>query len=423
MRRRIGWRILLGLGLLLIAGGALRFHARAGRADRLLHEGRDALGRGEWDRAWQCADRLEQGGDGPLGRLLRGESWLEIGRQELARGAGGDGERARLAFRRALAELTRIRGGAPADEVTVLAAECLLRLDQHRPAAVALKAVIRRNPDHKGAHRLLAAVYIDLNSPADAVAHLREWGRLDPAAGLPFRWIGFFHKSYNRPDEAAEAYREACQRTLEPGVRAEVVRELAETLLAGPGAYREALGVLAECPGPSARGAEVLALRGECHRGLGQTGEAKRLADQALQSAPHLPRALRLRAALHLDENQPDSARPLLEESLRQEPHDLATRHQLILACTQAGDAAAAARHRRLAEESRRYWDRVSRLHRAAQARPWDGAVRREIAELCLKIQRPAEALMWVRAALACDPDDPVAQHLLARLPAGEGPR
>jgi tetratricopeptide (TPR) repeat protein len=413
---RLAWPIVLGLCAALGAGAVYAFAAQAGQPARLLREGRAALESGDGRHVARCIDLLERHGQLSYARLLRAEMRVAAGRRHLA---DADAAGAESAFRRALDELGHIHGGPDAGDVTVLAAECLVRLGRRRLATDALTDLARQEPDRREAHRWLAAVYIDLNAPADAIRHLREWGRLDPHAGRPFRWVGFFCKNMNQPGPAAEAYRTALQRQLEPALRSDVVRELAETLMEGDGAYQEALEVLAGCPEPCARQPQVLALRAECLWGLGQAEEAAAAADEALRSAPPSARALCLRAKIHLADGQVDAARVLLDEALRLEPHDLAARQHRLAVAVRSGDAAAVEQQRGLLEESRGHWDQLSRLHREAQQRPWDGPLRRQIAELCLKVNRPAEARLWLQATLACDPDDPAAQQLLARLPPG----
>src|SRR5262245_38028991 len=120
------------LGLILVLGllAAARVVAsqmRPSNAADLLRQGRSALDRGEWDRAAQCVERLGQLGQSDYQHLLRGEMLLRGGRQ----GNAGRPDEARKSFRLALEELTQIREGPP-EEVAVLAAECLVRLDQPR---------------------------------------------------------------------------------------------------------------------------------------------------------------------------------------------------------------------------------------------------------------------------------------------------
>src|SRR5262249_11577182 len=154
-------------------------------------------------------------------------------------------------------------------------------------------------------------------------------------------------------------------------------------------------------------------------RGRARPREAAHAAAGAWAWAPPSARALCLRARIPLADGQVDAAQVLLDEALRLEPHDLAARQQRLAVAVRSGDAAAAEQQRGLLEESRGHWDQLSRLHREAQQRPWDGPPRRQIAEPRPKGNRRAEARLWLQAALACDPDDPAAKMLLARLPPG----
>jgi tetratricopeptide (TPR) repeat protein len=410
---------------------AYRFYAT--RASYLLRQGQAALERGDWDEAQRQAERLEKRGHVQEAHLIRGEAWLREGRalQGKAEQAASlkQALRARLqaqaqnAFRNALKELSQIRDeGAVTLPGTVQAAECLYHLNEKRLAADVLTAVVKRRPDDRDAHHWLAAIYFDLNSPLDAVEHLKEWGRLDPDNGVPYRWIAFFYKDYNRPAQAIEAYREAWRRTLAPDLRVAVVREWAETLIAAQADYLAALDVLNQCPEEARQSSRMLVLRAECLLwGRGQHEEASRLLDQALQADPDLVEALLLRARLFLDHDQPHQAVTLLEKAVRLDPHEVKCRQALMEACRRVGDLGQADKHQRLLEELRADRERLSKLHQAAIASPWDDAVRYEIGILCRKLNRTQEARTWFQAALTCNPGNRKVQQALAEMsnPAG----
>jgi tetratricopeptide (TPR) repeat protein len=155
---------------------------------------------------------------------------------------------------------------------------------------------------------------------------------------------------------------------------------------------------------------------------LGRHDEATRLADEALQAAPDLPAALLTRGGFHLDADAAAAARPLLERAAQLTPHDLAVLTKLASACDQLGDREAAAAHRRALDRTTALRERMTRLHVQAEQRPWDPSPRREAAQVCRDLRRSEEALMWARAAFACDPTDPANRELLAAL-GDPGPR
>jgi predicted Zn-dependent protease len=403
-------KLLLPLVLLaLLPLGLVLYHLYATRTPYLMAQAHAALERGDWEEAGRLASILDQRGPPAAARLVRGKTWVYAGRA-----AGPGNARAADSFRRALGELTRLRdGGELGLEGSVLGAECLVRLGEQKLAAEALTAVVERQPDQKEAHRLLAAIYIDLNSPFDAIEQLREWARLDPSTGRPYRWIGFFYKDYQRPAEAVEAYREACRRELEPADRTAVCEELAETLCDAQGAYQAALDTLAEGPAELQDRPAIQLLRGRCLWGLGRPADAVALLESALRQDRHLPKVLLWRAKLWLAEGQPRAALPLLEEAVTLDPGDLECRQYLMQTYGLVGQRQRAEQERKLAEELKGYKDRLTQLHEQARRTPWDDHVRCQIAELCERVHRPAEARMWREAALACNPGNQEARaHL-----------
>ena len=299
--------------LLATAGTLYRAHTTG--ASSLLKRGRAALDLGDMDEAERCLDLLEERGYRDETHFLRGEVWLRKARLAPETSALVPTAAAPSSLRRALHELAQVRDGEPlAQEGAVLRAECLVRLGQRRAAAELLQTVIQQNPDHREAHQWLAAIYIDLNSPFQALTHLREWGRLDPRNGRPYRWIGWFlSKDYGKQQEAIEAYQDACRRELDPALRAEVVKELAESLVEGPADYQAALDTLTQCPELLTR-PEVLTLRGQCLWALGKQAEAVELVETALRAYPELPQALRLRGKMFLADGQAKAAVPVLEK-------------------------------------------------------------------------------------------------------------
>jgi tetratricopeptide (TPR) repeat protein len=423
-------RIFLVLGsLVFILGGVIAWRLYTTRTAYLLERGQAALERSDWDEAARLMRALDKKDPPSASRLFRGKTWTYLGRAAWQEGtsasvsAGSGDARAQDAFRHALAEFTRLRDAGPLGlEGTVLGAECLLLLGERRLAAETLTTVVSRQPDSKDAHRLLAAIYMDLNSPFDAIEHLQEWARLDPGTGRPYRWIGFFYKDYQRPADAALAYQEALRRSLEPSQMMAVLKELAETQIEGLANYKAALDTLDQAERiASPLSPDLRVLRARCLLGLGRSTEAVVELDSALQQDPTLPPALLARAKMFLVDGQPRAALPLLETAVRVDPNDLESRQFLMQAYGQVGDRERAERERQRVEELKGYKDRLTKLHEQAQRKPWDDQVRYQIADLCRTINRPAEARMWLEAALACNPNNMKARQLLDKIPAPDG--
>jgi tetratricopeptide (TPR) repeat protein len=414
MTRRRWLLVLAALALVLLGAGGAVYRYRTTTPEYLLARGRGALERGDVDEALRLADRLRRAGHEAHGLLLRGESWLLV-----AQATGGTGwVSPPEALRKALDALGGVQADGPVGaEAAVRAGECLVRLGEHRVAAEVLNRVVRRDPDQREAHRWLAAVYIDLNSPTEAIRHLTEWGRLGPEEGRPYRWVGFFYKDYQNPEAAIPAYREALARRLTPDLRADVVRELAELLLDARADYQGALDTLEGCPAEYAGGPAVRLFRAEGLWGLGRREEAEKLTDGVLATDPDYPRALRVRARMYLATDRPRQARPLLEKCVALAPLDLSARQNLLEVCHQLQDDEAFKAQRRKYEEVRGLSKQLTLLYLTARDRPWDDWARYEAARLCLQLNRVGEARTMLRAALACNPTNWEARRLLEKLP------
>jgi tetratricopeptide (TPR) repeat protein len=476
VRRWKGPLILLGLIAIVTAGGVIAYRLAKPTADSLLGQARTALDHGDRREAVRLARLLERQGHEDHARLVRGEALVRDGRVALERaatltrshetqlglqmlldGAAWCGlptaplqvvylhqprtlppllalspwmpqrleldARARTLFEEAVAEFRKLQEQALVVEGAALAGECLVRLRElgvevpPQETVKALTFVIEHNPDHLAAHRWLASTYIDLHAIPYALRHLQEWGRLDPADGRPFRWLGFFHyKDQEHYGEAIEAYLQALARRLEPAVRAEVARELAEVWVESRANFQAALDALAQCPEPYAQEPEVVLLRAECLDGLGRHAEAVALAEKVLRTHPDLHRAVLLRGKMYLDEDRPRAALPLLEKAVRLDPYDPRGRHQLAAAYELLGDVKRAEEQRQASAKLKAHKDRLVKLHLEAINQPWNDHLRYELAVLFLQVQRVAEARVWLRAAVTCNPNNQQARQLWARL-------
>lgn len=325
------------------------------------------------------------------------------------------------AFRQGLAKLAKIQDDGPIGvEGTILAAECLLRLDEKRLAEEGLKALIKRHPDNMEAHRFLSVIYIDLNSLGWAVKHLQEWARLDPTNGLPYRWIGSFQKDNNQEGDAIKAYEDALARHLNPDIRADALKELALIYLQSQGNPTQAFEILAQGTEAFQNDPDILALRVECLVGMGRDAEALALAEQALHENPQNSKILVLRARNYINENKPDQSLPLLEQAVRIDPYDLGSQALLMNTYAQL-------QKKDLADQQKKQVDEVTKIHATmaslrdnANKAPWDDRPCLDLGATLIKIGRPDDARTWLQAALARNPNNVKARRLLGQLPSKE---
>ena len=466
----------------LVIGGGFWFYYRT-RPDQVLDRAREALSQGDRHRALALAARLERGGHVDYARFIRGENSMRLGRQAMTDAervsaqflvhehlsflarlgatvagaplAGGSsmqatvpasGRRTRLAepwsekarlfrdeacaaFFAAYDELGRVDEQSPLGfDASVMAAEALIRVKElGRPiptqdAVNRLRRIIDRDPNRVDAHRWLALLYIDLNAVDLALKELDAVARLDPNDGRPLRMKGYLLKDFLKVGPAVEAYREALKRNLQPHVRAEVVEELGR-LLIKDGKAKEALAVLDQCPPLFQGSARMLALRAEVLWNLRQFDEATRLVQSALRIDPDLRPALRLRARMYIDRDQPAKAIPFLKRLLTLEPYDHRSRHQLAILYQTLGDEKAAAEQLRLRERTHQIKLKLTDLSARAAQKPWDDELRVQIAEKWLEMGGTVEARMWLRAALLCNPRNEKARRLLRQLQQGARPK
>jgi tetratricopeptide (TPR) repeat protein len=452
---RSGWLrfllLALILGLLLgVPAAVIGYRSYRYRSDVLLEKGKQSLAGGDLGEAERIARALANGRHDSAAHLLRGRILLKQGKlamdnaeppfpyegiqqagQLVLGGCGFSGYSPALRgvacvsaalvqqpfpwsipggddFQATLHEFVQILDDDPlAAEATILASECLVRLEERRPAAMALHQLVDRQPDNVDAHRWLAAIYIDLKSPKPAVEHLRQWVRLDPGNARPNRWLGFFSREESEDSsESIAAYRRALELGLEPLDRAAVLRELAETLLTFGVDYQAVLDTLAM--GSNAFQSEplILLLRAECLVGLGKRDEAVRLLDELLKEHSALPTAILLRAKIYLQEDQPQAAIQLLEKLVSLHPNNYAGRHNLMLAYQLNKDERKAAEQKRQLDRLLATRERIAELQKQAAKNPWNARARHELALIYSSISRP-EALAWIQAAFACSPGDP----------------
>lgn len=376
-----------GVFLLAVAGGAAAWWHHTTQPEYRLRRGQDALRRGDLDRADKMALLLEADGAYDQAHLLRGEMLLR-GRR----------------YAEALAEFNQIRDqGDIRRAAAALSGQCLLYLKNPREAERAFLFVLSEDPNHVDAHRGLAVVYYDQGAMPLAMAHLEQVTRLDPKDGRPYRTLGLMYKDLDDRAKAVEAYRAALARDLGPEAAEEARLELAEVLLKQL-QHEAALQALEPLGPRTADAPRAVALRAEALWGLGREADARALLDRTLAQHPGVPALLRVRGRLYLAADNPQEAAALLERAVAQDRHDFAARFLLAQAYERLNRAADAAEQRRLGQQTQDYYTEMSKLTREALGRPWDAPVRRRLAEVCQKLDRPELAAMWQEAAAACPP-------------------
>jgi tetratricopeptide (TPR) repeat protein len=384
------------------------------RGQILLHQARAALQEAPRPFPYEGIQQATQlflatAGLSDAPAVLRGANWTAAGlvQKPFRRPIPGAED-----LHDALHEFAQVLDDDPwAAQATVLASECLVRLEERRPAARALTALVKRQPDNVDAHRWLAVIYIDLNSPGPAIEHLQEWARLDPNNPRPYRWLGFFTRDGlftgdpARPVDSVEAYRNALKLGLDPRDQSTVLHELAETLMNLRDDYAAALETLDSGSRAFQDQPAIRVQRAHCLIQLDRKDEAVQILEEVLRSHPKTKPALSLRARLHMQEDQPRAAVPLLEKLLTLDPNDPVTRQNLMLAYGALREDKRAAEQKRLLDALVANQERLIKLRQETARNPWNARARYQLA-LAYAADSRAEALTWIQAAFACDSED-----------------
>ena len=385
MRR---WRITLG-GLAVAVGllggiGSWRF--RVTRPDYRLRQGQAALLREDYDKAAELTNLLEASGHIDHAHLLLGQSLLRRGH-----------------VNEALLEYNALRH----DQKELLAEASMvfgLGLYFHGYLVEAEKLLlhaVQELPDNIDVRRGLAALYYDRGAMRDALRHLERWAELADDDGMPYRFMGVIYHGLSATGPAAESYAKALARKLPPDVREAALVELSQVHIERT-EYADALACLERLSADAQTQPKVQESRAECLWAMGRHSEATAVVEPLLAAQSPSPGALGLRAKIHAAAGEDAEAMALLEKVLRLNAHDCFSRYQLALLYTKQKRQAEADEQFRLLATSQQLFRELSDLNQQAIERPRDTVVRRQLADVCIQLNKPELAQMWRKAANSC---------------------
>jgi tetratricopeptide (TPR) repeat protein len=352
------------------------------RPEYRLKRALEAVERDDLQTAERAALQFEADGYKDYAHLLRGKMLLHEEN-----------------FPAALAQLDQIEDkGNLRLEATIIVGRCYLGLRDPFQAERSFKFVSNEKPDHVEAHKGLATAYFQQGAYVRAIQHAEQWAKLTPRDGKPHRFIGFFYRDLEMCEQAIPAYQEALKRDLAAHVAEEVRLELAECQIKR-GEWEDALETLAQSEPPAGAAARKLTLEAECARALARTEEARETADRALRVNAKFVPALRLRAAMHLDDGEPAKAADLLERAIAIDPHDLAARDRLAQAYLGLGKKEQAESQRRQLQEMQKLFADMDKINQQLRTRPRDAALHNHLANILERLNRPQDAAQERRIA------------------------
>ncbi|MFN0055984.1 MAG: tetratricopeptide repeat protein [Planctomycetales bacterium] len=283
------------------------------------------------------------------------------------------------------------------EKVRLHTAEALYALGRLAESESILQELLAESPRNVTAIRQLAAIYYDLGANNAALAQLHRVIELDPGDYRPHRLMGLMYHDFEMDQQAVQSYERTLELDPPPEVREEVVRELAEALLAQHQDER-ALELLEE----ATPDATSLVLRAQALWVGGRNAEALAALEQARSLDPDLRSLLLLDADILATQRDLRGAQRQLERLLAGNQFDAEAHYRLARVLRQQGREDAYAAEMEQWEAAKRLSERRTELSVQAIDDPRNAAIRDELAEICEELGQPELAAMWRSAAAAC---------------------
>jgi tetratricopeptide (TPR) repeat protein len=355
-----------------------------------------AISVGDGDTAFrEAASLLKSPGFEAWGHLLRGQWFLKTEKYAAAArefGLATENEQTRAE--------AYTRGG-----------EAFYRMQQFVDAEKMLLMALESDPESSDARRWLASTYYDLGAMSLAMDQLQIVGVRNPTDGRPYRLRGLIQKDFKQFGEAVTEYQESLKRELIPDQRQAVLRELAECLVQQL-QYEQALEVLQT----AAETAESLVIEAQCFSALGNTDEALKKTNAALQLDPDHRAAVLTKAAVLLETNHAEDAVSMLEAAVQRHSNDFDLLFQLNKAWRLTGRTAEAEAHAAKLAELEKLVDEFAELNSRAFDDLENSELRFQLGQLALRLDRPELARSWLQAAHAMNPAHSETRKLLESL-------
>ena len=380
-RRRPGWLILT----LIVVAAILGIWSKYSGPENSYRRGREALIAGDRKVVIHVAELLlSTPGYESHGNLLKGLFLLRVGKLD-----------------EAIPFLEKAGGNKDLMvEANTAASRCYCSSGRFLEAIDAAQAALTVDATCLDARRWLAAAYYDLGANSHAVAELERISAEAPTDPRPDRLLGLIAKDGEQYARAIEHYHRSIERDSWQSDRETILVELAESQVK-LNQFAEALLTLEDCQ----RSAPVLTLEADCQSSLGHPAEAfDRLRKAMKMDRRYFPAKLAL-GKLLLDGGKDDEAVLELAEAVQWEPQDRQGHFQYSQALRRVGRVEEADFELRRMEEIKVLEREFSDLHDTAARQPADADVRFRIGELAKLLGKSNLARLWLRAALAINPN------------------
>ncbi len=257
----------------------------------------------------------------------------------------------------------------------------------------------------------LARIYLGTFRLNEAGSVLDRWARAVPADARPYLLRTEIEKRTSRePEIAIGSYREALKRDPELDQarlgladmlrishhNAEAAQEYATYIARKP---EDPLG----CLGAGQNATE-----------MGESEEAARWLDRALELAPRNPVILAARAKVEVRDHRFAEALDYLDRAVEADPFDHSNRFQRMIILTRLGKKVQADAELRILERIRKDQEEFARIRDGLLASPQDAGLRSEAARWLMAHGHEEEAIDWAKLILAAEPSHPAMNRLLA---------
>jgi tetratricopeptide (TPR) repeat protein len=283
--------------------------------------------------------------------------------------------------------LLRVQGG----EVDRVAAELLVYVDNNSPeSALILKT--------------LAWAYMNNLRYGPAFAYLSRWNEVEPDSPEPFRWRGWVLERMSDREGAINQYKQGLE--LDPDhvpIRlrlAEIYLERSDPLAALPH--------LEQLRKRFPNRPDIQARLGQCRYLLGETDEARRLLEAAVQQLPGDSMTLIYLGKIHMQATPQRAveAETWLRRALTLDPTDLETERLLALCLRSQGRSKEAQAMQEQVERDEGVLKRVNQTLRQEADNPvTDPVALAEVGVLFLRANNENLGSYWLNRALERDPD------------------
>jgi Flp pilus assembly protein TadD len=252
--------------------------------------------------------------------------------------------------------------------------------------------------------KTLAWAYMNNLRYGPAFASLSRWHEVEPDSPEPFRWRGWVLERMSDREGAINQYKQALE--LDPDHVAIRLR-LAEMYLERSDPLA-ALPHLEQLRKRFPNRPDIQARLGQCRYLLGETEEAQRLLEAAVQQLPGDSMTLIYLGKIHMQATPPRAveAETWLRRALTLDPTDLETERLLTLCLRSQGRSKEAQAMQEQVERDEGVLKRVNQTLRQEADNPvTDPAALTEVGALFLRANNESLGSYWLNRALERDPD------------------